>query len=110
MENYISGHIIVKKDTETSVKEKYIVDSDGEVIFNLPKIAELGDNIGIIGSRGSWKIKQRKGQKIQFSEGATREGECGYVKSMCPLDSIHLVCIEKNKTWYGSPTGELEIK
>lgn len=77
--------------------EHYIADSQSRIVLTLPATCEIGKKIEVVGvGAGGWKIAQRPGQKIVFSDRVTQTGTDGFIQSSHYRDSVLLVCVKEN--------------
>ena len=86
----------------------YII-SGGSIEITLPATSVVGARIEIIGSTGSWKLKQNASQVIYYGTSGSTPGAGGYLASQNARDCVTLIYVATN-TWVAtSGVGNLTI-
>lgn len=104
------NHVTLNSQT-MAPENGYIIDSAGLCTLTLPAVSILGQEIKIVGRKGSngWTIAQLGGQQIVLGVNSTTVGVGGSLSSTQVTDSIYLVCTAPNTEWtcMGGPEGNL---
>lgn len=78
----------------------YFSDGSVRILFNLPLIANVGDEFYVEGlGPNLFNITQNAGQSIVFDSSITTIGTGGYIESTNPGDGLTIICSVANTTF-----------
>lgn len=90
----------------------YIANSGSQIVFNLPAVSSVGDEIKIVGKgAGGWKVAQAASQLIHVGSSVSTTGATGYIESTDQYDVVSIVCITANTEWSltAGPQGNITV-